>query len=127
MPNTLGGITIPEDLVISEARTWTGIQAVVDRAVDGSPLVYEAAQGGMPITLIGTPNSAIITKSTYDQILSLASTPGNTVSLVFEGTTYTVRFRNEEPPTINATPFVERPNQADADYYHSVIIKLMEV
>lgn len=127
MPNTLGGITIPEDLVISEARTWTGIQAVVDRAVDGSPLVYEALQGGKPITLVGTPNSAIITKSTYDQILSLASTPGNTVSLVFEGTTYTVRFRNEEPPTINATPFVERPNQADADYYHSVIIKLMEV
>ena len=58
---------------------------------------------------------------------SVSSVPKATYTLTFEGVSYTVRFRNEDYPPVEAEPIIERPNYVTTDLYNNVRIKLMEV
>lgn len=126
MAIALGGIELP-DLVIENEFGFTGVQSVVESALDGTPNIWEAPASGKPIDLVGGSDTAWITRATLIDLHALASVPGVSYSLSYEGTDYAVRFRNEEPPAIEATPLLPRPNPDDTDYYHSIRIKLMEI
>lgn len=127
MAITLDTIALP-DLIIEDEFASPPVAAVVEQSIINTPVVFEAERAsGRPLTLVGGDDWGWIGRSTLAAVYALASVPGATYPLIFEGTAYTVRFRNEEPPAISAAPVAPRPNAASTDYYRNVIIKLMEV
>lgn len=126
MAISLGGIVLP-DLVDALLFQWSGVQSVIERALDGTPLVWEQSQGGRPIDLVGGADWGFITHEILEDLQALAEVANATYTLSYEGTDTTVRFRHEEPPVISAAPIVVRPNPASSDYYNNVMIRLMEV
>jgi hypothetical protein len=125
MSLSLSGILLP-DLVLSDDFGWTGIVGSSERSLGGRPIVFEAAISGRPLDLYGGPDFGWITKSTLAQLVSLASVPFQSFTLVYEGASYNVRFRHEDSPAISADPLIPRPNSEDTDYYNNVLIKLKE-
>lgn len=123
---SLEGITLP-DLVWSGINT-APVKAVTESALDGTPIIWEqSANGGLLIDLVGGDDNGWITKATLLNLWTLASTARAVYTLVYEGDTYTVRFRNEDHPAIEVDPVIGRPNPDGADNYNNVWIKLMEV
>ncbi len=123
MAITLGGVTLP-DLTIDDEFAWTGVEAAVDRSVGGAPIVWEREISGRPVDLVGGDDTGWITRATLSALKALAAVPRATYTLSYEGTDYTVRFRNEEI-AIEATPVIPRPNHGTGDYYRNVRIRFM--
>jgi len=123
----LDTVTLP-DLVFESPFAAPPVAAVVEQSIARTPIVFESeAPAGRHINLVGGFDWAWIEKSVLDDLYALASVAGATYVLNFEGETFTVRFRHEDPPVISADPIVPRPNAADDDEYRNVLIKLMEV
>ena len=119
-------IVLP-DLIIAEAFE-PPVTARVEQSVINTPIVFETEKpSGQAITLTGGEDTGWITRSTMLSLVALASVPGATYTLNYEGVTYTVRFRHEDPPVIAAEAIVPRPNAAGTDYYRNVSIRLVEV
>ena len=125
MAITLGGVSLP-DLTIEQEFGWTGVESAVDMSVGGAPIVWEREISGQPLDLVGGEDTAWITRAILEDLLALAAVPRATYTLDYEGTEYTVRFRNEDG-AISAEPLVPRPNHEDTDYYKNVRIRLMIV
>ncbi|MGD8388654.1 MAG: hypothetical protein PVG49_16025 [Desulfobacteraceae bacterium] len=124
MAITLGGIGLP-DLTIENEFGWTGVEAAVDRSVGRVPIIWEREISGQALDLVGTADTAWITRATLKALRALAAVLRATYTLNYEGTEYTVRFRNEDGEAIYAEPRVPRPNHEDTDYYRNVRIRLM--
>lgn len=124
---SLDGIELP-DLIIEHELSWTGVESKKEMTLGGVPVIWEQSYVGKPINLVGGETDADwITRETLIALQALASTSEATYSLIHEGTTTTVRFRNEDPPAIEATPIVARARKVLPEYYTKVKIKLMEV
>lgn len=126
MAITLGGITCP-DLLIDDEFSQTGVDGEVVMSLGGKPLIFEREISGKIIDLVGTVNQAWMARSILSSIFTLASLPHVSYQLSYEGAITTVRFRSENPPVIEATPLIPRPNQAVTDWYYNIKIKLMEM
>lgn len=126
MAITLDGIALP-DLVIENETHWTGVQCEVDRALDGSLIVWEQEMAGKPIDLVGRSDTAWVTRKILFDIYNLAKVPNAVYVLDYEGVINNVRFRHEEGDVVAGAPVVERPNPSDNDWYSNVHIKLMGV
>lgn len=124
MSITLGGIALP-DLVFREDFGWTGVEGTMERTLRGRPVVFEISVSGRAVDLVGEENTGWVARSTLESLVALASVPGMTYTLSYEGTSYTVRFRSEDAPPIEASPLVARPNPDDEDWYNNVVLKLM--
>ncbi len=79
-----------------------------------------------PITLEATENQGWLTRKQVEMLYQKASIPNKTYPLIYNGKHYLVRFRWEDPPVIDVTPILPRPNMADDDYYYGTI-KLMQI
>jgi len=79
-----------------------------------------------PITLEATENQGWLTRKQVEMLYQKASVPNKTYPLIYNGKHYLVRFRWEDPPVIDVTPILPRPNMADDDYYYGTI-KLMQI
>ena len=79
-----------------------------------------------PITLEATENQGWLTRKQVEMLYEKASVPNKTYPLIYNGKHYLVRFRWEDPPVIDVTPILPRPNMADDDYYYGTI-KLMQI
>lgn len=122
----LEGIDI-KGLVWVDELSWQGVKAEVVPSLAGTPIVFEDATAGRPVTLQGKPDEGWLTRAQLIALKSLASVPRSLYTLTYNGKAYTVRFRHEDAPPIEASPLVGRENAADGDYYNNVVIKLMEV
>jgi len=125
MAITLDAVTLP-DLVIENEYEWSGVRAVAEHSLGGTPIIWEQENYGRPLDLTGGPEYGWVTRETLNDLQALAAVPGATYTLTYESDTYTVRFRHEET-AISARPIIPRPNHVDADYYNNVVIRLMEV
>lgn len=123
---TLEGIDL-EDLVIDKEFDFSPVQAQVSPTIGGGLVVWEKTRSGRTIDLVGGSDFAWLTRAKLKQVEALAAVPNATYTLVFNGSTYRVRFRHEDGSPVSATPLVPRPNHEDTDYYNNVTIKLMEV
>lgn len=126
MAITLDGIDLP-DLVIENEFQETKVKAVVAESLGGKAIIWETSRSMRSIDLIGGVDFGAIERSVLVSLRALADVVGASYTLVYESSTYTVRFRNEEAGAIDASPINPRPNHADTDWYNNVKIKLMVV
>ncbi|MDY6903686.1 MAG: hypothetical protein SWH61_03280 [Thermodesulfobacteriota bacterium] len=116
------------DLIFAEQFDGVPVAAVVEQSIINTPVVFESEKpSGRAIDLHGGDDWGWATHAVLNQIKALGSVAGATYTLNYEGSVFTVRFRNEDPPVISAEPLIPRPNPGDGDYYRNVVIRLMEV
>lgn len=123
-----GNIYLPKGLVMSDPYSFSGVRSVVEKASDGTPQIWEDFDYGKAIDLVGTESVGAIKKYVLDQMYELSKAPNAIYPLYYYGQNIIVRFRNEDPPAVSGTPvYQNKPNQEPNDYYHSVVLKFMEV
>jgi hypothetical protein len=129
MTVSIGGITLPDDLIWENEHSFTGVDSRVEKSTGGAPIIWEGEIGGRPADLVGGDNWGWITLSQRKDMKALASVPRSTYELIHGTESYTVRFRNEEGEPIEAEPVKPMPGyeMEDDDMYCNVRIKLMIV
>ncbi|TVM33322.1 hypothetical protein [Oceanidesulfovibrio marinus] len=113
------------------ASTWDGETAapptIAETSLDGSEVVWEGPAGLERITLAGGDAHGWITRTTLDRLAAMAAAPGGVYPLTIDGRALSVRFRNEDPPALSATP-VEPASAAGPDApFRNVRISLVVV
>lgn len=126
MAISLDSVSLP-DLLMDNEFGWNGVQAVVEMSLGGRPIVWEGSASGKEIDLVGGSDWGWMDRTTLLALQALASVPQATYTLSYEGASYTVRFRHEDNPTIEAEPIIPRPNPSGTDWFRNVTIRLMEV
>jgi hypothetical protein len=125
MSTTLNGYDI-SGLIMENDITPIGVRSTVEKTLSGALVIWEQAeQAGRSFDLVGGSDFGWLTRATLLNLRSIASVPGATYTLIMEGITSTVRFRNEDAPAVTATPIIGRPNPDGADWYSDVVVKLM--
>lgn len=129
---TVGATTLAlaDDLRWLDEAEWSPVEQSVERSITGALIVQAAertASTGRPITL-GPPDdtAAWMPRSTLDQLLTWAATPGQVLLLNLRGAAYSVMFRLHEPPAIQADPVVWYSDETDSDWYR-ITLSLMKV
>jgi hypothetical protein len=126
MAITLNGTTLPDLVIEDEFSTPAVIGRTTPTAGGGANIQEMAIISGQPLDLVGGDDFGWIDRSVLVTLYALL-VPNATYALVYESTTYTVRFRTEEEDPIQATPIVPRPNHDTTDKYNNVRLKLMRV
>lgn len=129
---TVGATTLAlaDDLRWLDEAEWSPVEQSVERSITGALIVQAAertASTGRPITL-GPPDdsAAWMPRSTLDQLLTWAATPGQVLLLNLRGAAYGVMFRLHEPPAIQAEPVIWYSDETGSDWYR-ITIHLMKV
>lgn len=124
---TLDTIDLP-GLVWADEFDWTGVVTEVAAGINGNLVVQEAAlSGGRPVTLQGDAETGWLQRSDLVALQALSGVADATYVLSYNGAQYTVRWRHEDAPVIQAAPVVGRENAAATDYYHQITLKLITV
>jgi hypothetical protein len=87
-------------------------------------------QAGRPITLVGAPDMAWVTRATVEQLRAWAALPVGSATgrfgLTFsDGRSFTVAFRHAET-AIEAEPVLGIPARADTDFYR-LTLRFLEI
>lgn len=124
---TLGGVNLGSDIHKEDEYGMSRVHSVMIRSRGRNPNIWEQAEGPQPFDLVGFSNRGVLKKSQLDALKAMADVVDSEISLLYSGSTETVRFRHWDPPVIEASPLGGRENMTDDDYYQDVRIKLMEV
>lgn len=124
----LDGITLPDSLQWVDEFDWSPVSQSTGYGVTGALFIQEGVkQKGRPITLVGTDEIGIVTRS----VVAALNTKRNTAS--WEGTitlpdarTFTVMFRNGEN-ALEVSPVVGHNQYESGMWYKVQAIRLMEV
>lgn len=127
-------LALPDDLLWSDEHAWTPAVSSVSYLLNGALLVQSAVrQTGRPITLVGAPDMAWVTRAAVTTLQAwaaapLASTPNNTGRFeltLADARVFTVAFRHFET-AVEAEPVTGFPARADSDFYR-LTLRLMEI
>ena len=124
-------LVLPDDLLWSDEYNWSPTVASTSYLVTGALLIQSATrQAGRPITLVGAPDMAWVTRATVEQLRAWAASPvgsatGRFVLAFADGRTFTVVFRHAESP-IEAEPVLGFPSRVDTDFYR-MTLKFLEI
>lgn len=125
---TVGATTVAlsDDLSWTDEFDWQAVEQTTQRSLTGALLIdYRVKTLGRPITLSGADaQAAWLTRAVVAQLYAWACAPGQDMTLVLRGVTYTVMWRHEQPPAFTATPVVDFNDPGAADWYR-VTLKLM--
>ena len=128
MINKLDTIKLPGSLVIENEFIFTGVRSSVEMSLGGIPIIWEDDVQGRTFDLIsGELDGDQMSKKDLEDLKDLAGVVDATYTLRFNGTKYTVRFRNEDSPAITAVPIVPRAKKGQYEFYNQIRIKLMVV
>lgn len=126
MAISLGGVTLPDLVMDTNFRFGdSGLISRMNESRGGVPLIFEQQRGYKNLDLVGDADAGWATYETLLGVQALAAVPEASYTLSYEGTDYTVKFRNWDTPVIDADPLVPRPNPENSDWYNNVIIKLI--
>lgn len=96
MSCVLGGVTFDRDPIWTDRNRYNDISAESSIAIDGSEIVVNAEIGAQyPITLESTTETGWLSGTTITSLRALSAVVSAYYTLVLNGTSYTVRFRNE--------------------------------
>ncbi|MCK5770941.1 hypothetical protein [Algiphilus sp.] len=122
MAVTLGGISLPDDIVWLDELAGPQVAQARARTLGGGQVIEETALlSGRPITLGG---GVWASRSTVLALRTLAADAGETHTLDLRGDTYTVAFVRPNP--IEATPVIRYADPAAEDP-HELTVRLIEV
>lgn len=108
-------LTLPDHLLWPNEFNWTATQANQQYSVGGALLVNTGTKlAGRPITLQGGADHGWAQRGQALTLRSWADDPASTMTLVYRGTTYSVRFAATEAP-FTFTPKVDYSNPIDTD------------
>lgn len=124
-------LPLPDDLLWSDEHAWSPVVANVSYLITGALLIQSATrQAGRPITLVGAPDMAWVTRAVVEQLHAWAAIPVGVSTGRFEltfadGRAFTVIFRHAET-AIESEPVLGIPARADTDYYR-ITLRLLEI
>jgi hypothetical protein len=126
MTITLDGITLPADLYWSDEYEWVPIESSQEYAITGALVIDAAARiAGRPITLEGATDRGWMLRSVLQQVYALTTPADRQMTLVHNGSSYTVVFR-AGAESITAQPIFPLSNpQSDLPYV--VTLRFTEV
>lgn len=124
-------LALPDDLLWLDEHVWTPAVAATSYLITGALLVQSALrQGGRPITLVGAPDMAWVTRSTVATLhawaaLPLSESSGHLTLALADGRSFTVAFRHADT-AIEAEPVTGFPARSPTDFYR-LTLRLMEL
>lgn len=120
-------LTLPDDLLWSDEHSWTRATAHVDYLLTGALLLeMSERQAGRPITLVGAPDLAWVTRVTVERLYAWANTSDLPLRLTLpDGRGFMVRFRHTDV-AIEAEPVLGFPARSGDDWYR-LTMRLMMV
>lgn len=123
---TLGGITLSSDLVWVDRYKYLPVGQTLKQTLTGTTVVYSSLlSNGRNITLEAQDNMGWLTKQQVLDLTAIASVPGASYTLNYQNEeTFTVFFRQNDPPAIEFQPLVD--GQGPSDYFTGVI-KLLTI
>ena len=120
----LGSLTLNDGLVWEDEYAYTGIVQDVKLTLGGLPLVYSAAVAGpRPITLRSLDDQGWQTLAQLTALMDMAKTKDGQFTLQLGARSFTVRFRHDDPPVVEASPIIPRTTAESGDFF-VVTIKL---
>ena len=124
-------LLLPDDLLWSDEHAWSPAVAATSYLITGALLIQSATrQAGRPITLVGAPDMAWVTRATVEQLRAWSAIPvgnnaGSFVLSLNDGRAFTVAFRHTET-AIEAEPVLGIPARADTDFYR-LTLRFLEI
>lgn len=124
-------LPLPDDLLWSDEHAWSPAVASTSYLITGALLIQSATrQAGRPITLVGAPDMAWVTRATVEQLhawaaAAVGATTGRFVLTLADARSFTVAFRHADG-AIDAQPVLGIPARSDTDFY-SLTLRLMQL
>ena len=115
---TVDELPLPTSLIWTDRDNWQPVAQTARPTLDGGLAVFhQPLVAGRPITLISTESSGWVDRQTLDALQALASIPGSLHTLTMGTQTFTVLWRHDDPPAIQAEPLVARINPGAGDWF----------
>ncbi len=124
-------LLLPDDLLWSDEHAWSPVVSAASYLLTGALLVQSATRlAGRPITLVGAPDMAWVSRATVEQLrawaaLALTDSTGRFHLTLADGRAFTVAFRHDDT-ALEAEPVLGFPARSDADPYR-LTLRLMEI
>jgi hypothetical protein len=124
-------LLLPDDLLWTDEHAWSPAVASTSYLITGALLIQSALrQAGRPITLVGAPDMAWVTRATVEQLRAWAAIPVSAASgrfaLTFaDGRAFTVAFRHGDTP-IESEPVLGIPARSGGDFYR-LTLRFLEI
>lgn len=113
-------ITLPADLLRTDAHGWSPVRQSVDITLDGALWIdVSVAQAGEPITLAGGQSGEMywgaMTRAEFAQLRALANAPGQSYTLTYLGVAYQVVWRHHDAPALDAVDVIDYSDPTAAE------------
>ena len=124
-------LPLPGDLLWSDEHAWSPAVANASYLITGALLIQSATrQAGRPITLVGAPDMAWVTRATVEQLrawaaLAVSETTGRFELSFADGRVFAVAFRHTDT-AIEAEPVLGFPARASTDFYR-LTLRFLEI
>lgn len=124
-------LLLPDDLLWSDEHAWSPVVSAASYLLTGALLIQSATRlAGRPITLVGAPDMAWVSRATVEQLrswaaLALTDSTGRFRLTLADGRAFTVAFRHDDT-ALEAEPVLGFPARSDADLYR-LTLRLMEI
>jgi hypothetical protein len=120
-------VTLPSDTLWRDELGWSPVDQSTEYMLSGSLDIQGGVRlKGRPITLGGEESASWLARGTILSLLTWAAVAGKQLTLNYHGRTFTVMFRHQDAPAVDAQAIVEKVPPADEDWYW-FSLKLMEV
>ncbi|MDH5637427.1 MAG: hypothetical protein OEZ04_02940 [Nitrospinota bacterium] len=112
MPNTLGALTLPDQMLWTDQYSWSPAAGQAQRTIAGGLALFTQSMiKGRPVTLEAADGVAWLTQQQVDDIMAMAAQPGAAFTLSWEGEMSTVRFAHHAPPVVEFSPIMPLADQ----------------
>lgn len=124
----LDGITLPDELLWTDEKTWTPVVQSTGYSVTGALFIQEnLKQKGRPLTFVGTADMGWISRSTVDALEAKRDALGTEMVLTLsDARTFNVMFRQDETP-LDINPVLSFNTFTNDEYFTITALRLMEV
>lgn len=124
-------IALPPDLLWVDEMRWSPLLQSKERSITGALIVDVVPKlAGRPIELRGGPDWAYIARDELKALRAVAAVPWLRCVLSWNGESHEVIFDHgdsDASAAVTAEPVVEFSDPQDADYYHSMVVRLITV
>ena len=114
----LDALPLPSGLTWTDRDDWQPVAQTARPTLDGGLAVFHRPLlAGRPITLTSSETSGWVSRQTLDALQALASEPGSLHTLALGDESFTVLWRHNDPPALQAEPLVARLNPDPGDWF----------